>query len=174
MRATLRLARVACIAIVTSRVSAQAAGETRFVDSVLARMTIEEKAGQLNLVRGDGTLTGPASRAGSDSAVRVGRIGLFYGVRSLAATRHLQRIAVNETRLHIPLLFADDAIHGYRTIFPVPLAEAASWDPDAAETSARITATEVANDGIQWTYAPMVDIARDPRWGRIVEGSGED
>jgi len=137
-------------------------------------MTLEEKAGQLNLVRGEGTLTGPASRAGSDSAVRVGRIGLFYGVRSLAATRHLQRIAVNETRLHIPLLFADDAIHGYRTIFPVPLAEAASWDPSAAEASARITAIEVANDGIQWTYAPMVDIARDPRWGRIVEGSGED
>jgi beta-glucosidase len=147
---------------------------TRFVDSVLARMTLEEKAGQLNLVRGEGTLTGPASRAGSDSAVRVGRIGLFYGVRSLAATRHLQRIAVNETRLHIPLLFADDAIHGYHTIFPVPLAEAASWDPDAAEASARITAIEVANAGIHWTYAPMVDIARDPRWGRIVEGSGED
>jgi beta-glucosidase len=163
-----------CFALLAAPASAQHSTETRFVDSVLARMTLEEKAGQLNLVRGEGTLTGPASRAGSDSAVRVGRIGLFYGVRSLAATRHLQRIAVNETRLHIPLLFADDAIHGYHTIFPVPLAEAASWDPDAAEASARITAIEVANDGIQWTYAPMVDIARDPRWGRIVEGSGED
>jgi beta-glucosidase len=159
---------------VAASASAQDARETRFVDSVLARMTLEEKAGQLNLLRGTGVPTGPASVPGSDSSIRTGRVGLFYGVRGVAETHRIQRIAVNETRLHIPILFADDAIHGYHTIFPVPLAEAASWDPGAAETSARVTATEVANDGIQWTYAPMVDIARDPRWGRIVEGSGED
>jgi beta-glucosidase len=137
-------------------------------------MTLEEKVGQLNLAQGVGTPTGPVAPAGSDSAIRAGRIGLMYGVDGFAYTRRLQRIAVNETRLHIPLLFAADAIHGYKTIFPVGLAEAASWDPDAAETSARISATEVAQAGTQWVYSPMVDIARDPRWGRIVEGSGED
>ena len=169
----MRLARafvgLACIAGVTGRLSAQ-----RFVDSLLSHMTLEEKAGQLNLLRGAGVRTGPASAPGSDSSILAGRVGLLYGVRGFAETRRIQRLAVERTRLHIPILFGDDAIHGYRTIFPVPLAEAASWDPGAAETSARVTATEVANDGIQWTFAPMVDIARDPRWGRIVEGSGED
>ena len=168
MRFARALAIVGCIAGVTTRLSAQ-----RLVDSLLSRMTLEEKAGQLNLLLG-GVPTGPAAAPGSDSSIMTGRAGLFYGVRGFAATRRIQRIAVERTRLHIPILFADDAIHGFRTIFPVPLAEAASWDPSAAEASARVTAHELANEGVQWTYAPMVDIARDPRWGRIVEGSGED
>jgi beta-glucosidase len=174
MRSVRALAGLACIAAVTTRLHAQSAGETRFVDSILSRMTLEEKAGQLNLLRGAGVPTGPASEPGSDSSVITGRVGLFYGVRGLGETRRLQHIAVTETRLHIPLIFGDDAIHGYRTIFPVPLGEAASWDTAAARESASLTAIEVANAGIAWTFAPMVDIARDPRWGRIVEGAGED
>ncbi|MBX6330316.1 MAG: glycoside hydrolase family 3 C-terminal domain-containing protein, partial [Gemmatimonadaceae bacterium] len=106
--------------------------------------------------------------------IRAGAVGSFLGVAGAAYTRHLQRIAVEQSRLHIPLLFAHDVIHGYRTIFPVPLAEAASWDTAAVERSARIAAVEATAAGLQWTFAPMVDIARDPRWGRIVEGAGED
>ncbi|MBA3554233.1 MAG: glycosyl hydrolase, partial [Gemmatimonadales bacterium] len=146
----------------------------RFLDSVLARMTLEEKLGQLNQPGGPGSETGPAARAGTDADVRAGRIGSFLSVYGAAHTRELQRVAVEESRLGIPLLFAHDVIHGFRTIFPVPLAEAASWDPEAVERSARIAAVEAAAHGVHWTYAPMVDIARDPRWGRVVEGSGED
>ncbi|MFN2398821.1 MAG: glycoside hydrolase family 3 N-terminal domain-containing protein, partial [Gemmatimonadaceae bacterium] len=144
------------------------------VDSILALMTIEEKLGQLNQPGGPDASTGPAARAGTEDEIRAGNIGSFLGVRGAAHTRTLQRVAVEESRLKIPLLFAHDVIHGYRTIFPVPLGEAASWDVDAVERAARIAATEATADGITWTYAPMVDIARDARWGRIVEGSGED
>jgi len=146
----------------------------RFLDSLLARMTLEEKLGQLNQPAGPGSDTGPAARAGTAAEIRAGRIGSFLGVYGAARTRELQRVAVEESRLHIPLLFAHDVIHGFRTIFPVPLAEAASWDPEAVERSARIAAVEATAHGVHWTYAPMVDIARDPRWGRVVEGSGED
>lgn len=146
----------------------------RMVDSILELMTIEEKLGQLNQPGGPGATTGPAARAGTDDEIRAGSIGSFLGVRGAAHTRTLQRVAVEESRLKIPLLFGADVIHGYRTIFPVPLGEAASWDVDAVERAARIAATEATADGVTWTYAPMVDIARDPRWGRIVEGSGED
>jgi beta-glucosidase len=144
------------------------------VDSILALMTLEEKLGQLNQPGGPGADTGPAQRAGSEEDVRAGRIGSFLGVHGAANTRSLQRIAVEESRLGIPLLFAYDVIHGFRTIFPVPLAEAASFDPEAVERASRIAAIEASADGITWTYAPMVDIARDPRWGRVVEGAGED
>ncbi len=144
------------------------------VDSILALMTIEEKLGQLNQPGGPGANTGPAARAGTEQEIRAGSIGSFLGVTGAAHTRTLQRVAVEESRLKIPLLFGADVIHGYRTIFPVPLGAAASWDVDAVERAARIAATEATADGITWTYAPMVDIARDPRWGRIVEGAGED
>lgn len=137
-------------------------------------MTLEEKLGQLNQPGGPGADTGPAQRAGSEADVRAGHIGSFLGVHGAANTRGLQRIAVEETRLGIPLLFAHDVIHGFRTIFPVPLAEAASFDPEAVERAARIAAIEASAHGVTWTYAPMVDIGRDPRWGRIVEGAGED
>ncbi|MGH7508263.1 MAG: beta-glucosidase BglX [Gemmatimonadales bacterium] len=146
----------------------------RFLDSLLSRMTLEEKLGQLNQPAGPGSDTGPAARAGTAAEIRAGRIGSFLGVHGAAHTRDLQRVAVEESRLRIPLLFAHDVIHGFRTIFPVPLAEAASWDPEAVERSARIAAVEATAHGVHWTYAPMVDIARDPRWGRVVEGSGED
>jgi beta-glucosidase len=150
--------------------------ERRFVDSLLARMTLVEKLGQLNQVSGAGNPTGPGGgeRAARLDQIRRGGIGSFLNVVGADTTRVLQRIAVEESRLHIPLLFSLDVIHGMRTIFPVPLAEAASWDPAGAERAARIAAVEAAAMGIDWTFAPMVDIARDPRWGRIVEGAGED
>jgi len=146
----------------------------RFVDSVLAHLTLEEKLGQLNQPAGPGADTGPAARAGTSADIRAGRIGSFLSVYGAALTRDLQRVAVEESRSRVPLLFAHDVIHGFRTIFPVPLAEASSWDPEAVERSARIAAIEATAHGVHWTYAPMVDIARDPRWGRVVEGSGED
>ena len=146
----------------------------RFVDSVLALMTIEEKVGQLTQSSGGEAITGPRVSEAGEAEIRAGKVGSFLGVSGAELTREMQRVAMEESRLGIPLLFAHDVIHGFRTIFPVPLAEAASFDPDAVERAARIAATEAAAHGIQWTFAPMVDIARDPRWGRIVEGSGED
>jgi beta-glucosidase len=150
--------------------------EERFVDSILVQMTLAEKLGQLNQLSGEGDPTGPGGgeRANRRELLRHGGIGSFLNVIGADTTRALQRVAVEESRLHIPVLFGLDVIHGMRTIFPVPLGEAASWDPSIAERGARIAATEAAAQGIAWTFAPMVDIARDPRWGRIVEGSGED
>jgi beta-glucosidase len=152
------------------------AAETRFVDSILARMTLAEKLGQLNQPSGAGIETGPGGgeRATRMAELRRGGIGSFLNVVGADTTRALQRIAVEETRLHIPLVFGLDVIHGFRTVFPVPLGEAASFDPSLAERAARIAAMEASAAGIDWTFAPMVDIARDPRWGRIVEGAGED
>ncbi|MGH7665132.1 MAG: beta-glucosidase BglX [Gemmatimonadaceae bacterium] len=146
----------------------------RFADSLLSLMTLEEKVGQLTQYRGGWSETGPRVPEGGEAEIRAGKVGSFLGIFGAAYTRDLQRIAVEETRLGIPLLFAHDVIHGFRTIFPVPLAEAASWDPAAVERSARIAAIEATAHGLHWTYAPMVDIARDPRWGRVVEGAGED
>jgi beta-glucosidase len=148
--------------------------ERRFVDSVLAGMTLAEKAGQLNQLSSFGPPTGPDDRPASLEQIRRGDVGSLLNVFGADTVRRLQRIAVEESRTHIPLLFGYDVIHGYRTTFPVPLAEASSWNPAAAERSSRIAAIEASAEGITWTFAPMVDIARDPRWGRIVEGSGED
>jgi len=151
-----------------------AAAERHFVDSVLARMTLEEKAGQLNQVTGLGSPTGPGGVPAGIEMIKRGEVGSFLNVIGRDTVLKLQRIAVEQSRMHIPLLFALDVIHGFRTIFPVPLAEASSWNPSAAERSARYAAREASAEGIAWTFAPMVDIARDPRWGRIVEGAGED
>jgi len=137
-------------------------------------MTLEEKIGQLNQLPGIGTQNGPRASQTGTALVRSGGIGSFLGIFGAQTTRDLQRIAVEESRLRIPLLFALDVIHGFRTIFPVPLAEAASFDSARAELSARQAAIEATAHGLHWTFAPMVDIARDPRWGRIVEGAGED
>jgi beta-glucosidase len=145
-----------------------------FVDSILALMSLEEKLGQLSQPGGPGPQTGPDARAGTDAEIRAARIGSFLSVNGAELTRQLQRVAVEETRLGIPLMFAHDVIHGFRTIFPVPLGEASTWDPPLIEAATRTAAIEGAAHGIHWTYAPMVDIARDPRWGRIVEGAGED
>src|SRR3989454_427811 len=139
------------------------------LDSLLARMTLEENLGQLNLLSAGGRAS-PAQM----QLVREGKLGGLFNVIGAENTTPVQRIAVTESRLKIPLLFGLDVIHGYRTIFPIPLAEAGSFDPDAAQATARAAGLEAAAAGISWTYAPMVDIARDPRWGRIAEGSGED
>src|SRR5262245_50154120 len=141
------------------------------VSSLLSRMTLEEKLGQLQQL--DGTAEGECRPEHIDQ-VRRGLLGSTLNVRGVKRTSALQRVAMEESRLKIPILFAFDVIHGYRTIFPVPLAEAASWDPKRVEEGARIAAAEASAAGVRWTFAPMVDIARDPRWGRIVEGSGED
>ncbi|MEO8579066.1 MAG: glycoside hydrolase family 3 N-terminal domain-containing protein [Gemmatimonadales bacterium] len=147
---------------------------SQFADSILRLMTLEEKLGQLNQLPGRGTQTGPRVPEGGETLVRSGGVGSFLGIFGADYTRELQRIATRESRLKIPLLFALDVIHGFRTIYPVPLAEAASFDSARVELSARQAAVEATAHGIVWTFAPMVDIARDPRWGRIVEGAGED
>ncbi len=144
------------------------------VDSLLGLMTLEEKVGQLHQISSDFAATGPITHEGEkQDRVRQGKVGSYLNVTGAERTRSLQSIAM-QSRLKIPLLFAQDVIHGYRTIFPLPLAEAASWDLKAIEQSARIAATEAAAVGIHWTFAPMVDISRDPRWGRVMEGAGED
>jgi beta-glucosidase len=150
----------------------QLRGDTeKRITALLARMTLEEKLGQLQQL--DGEANGNFRPEHRD-LVRKGLLGATLNVRGALRTNELQRIAVEESRLKIPLLFGFDVIHGYRTVFPVPLAEASSWDPSVAEKSASIAAAEARAAGVHWTFAPMVDIARDARWGRIVEGSGED
>ncbi len=143
------------------------------VDSVLKLMTLEEKIGQLSLFTSDMDQTGAFIRKEYQEDIKKGRVGAIFNAYGAAYTRKLQEMAMN-TRMKIPLLFGYDVIHGHRTIFPVPLAEAASWDLAAIELSARVAATEAAAEGLHWTFAPMCDIARDPRWGRVVEGAGED
>ena len=144
------------------------------VDSLLKVMTLEEKIGQLVLFTSDWDVTGPTMRQGYLDDIRSGRCGNIFNAYTASYTRELQRIAVEETRLGIPLLFGYDVIHGFRTIFPINLGMAASWDIDAIEESARIAASEAAAAGLHWTYSPMCDITVEPRWGRISEGSGED
>jgi len=144
------------------------------VDSVLKMMTLEEKVGQMNLLTSDWTITGPSLRSDYIDLIKSGKVGNIFNAHTAAYTRSLQKIAMEQTRMKIPLLFGYDVIHGYKTIFPISLSESASWDLEAIETSARVAATEAAAAGLHWTFAPMVDIARDPRWGRISEGAGED
>jgi beta-glucosidase len=144
------------------------------VDSLLALMTLEEKIGQMTLFTSDWEMTGPTLRATYKEDIRKGRVGAIFNAHTAAYTKELQRLAVEETRLGIPLLFGYDVIHGYKTIFPIPLGESASWDLKAIEQGARVAAIEAAASGLHWTFAPMVDIARDPRWGRVSEGAGED
>lgn len=144
------------------------------VDSVLKLMTLDEKVGQMNQYNGPWAATGPLTNDDNLlSQIKEGKVGSMLNVTGVARTKELQQLAM-QSRIRIPLLFGQDVIHGYRTIFPIPLGEAASWDIPAIEQSARIAATEAAAVGVHWTFAPMVDIARDPRWGRVMEGAGED
>lgn len=153
---------------------AQQKTPTQRVDSLLALMTLEEKVGQLNQYSGR-ELTGPASDKKTNLIhdIRNGLVGSMLNVKSVKDTREIQAVAL-QSRLKIPLLFGLDVIHGYKTVFPIPLAEAASWDLDLIRQSAHIAAKEAAAAGIHWTFAPMVDVGRDPRWGRVMEGAGED
>ncbi len=166
--------------LITAALSAQQvpdwynASHERRIDSLLDIMTLEEKVGQMTLFTSDWDVTGPTIREGYQDDIRTGKLGAIFNAHTADYNRNLQRMAVEETRLGIPLLFGYDVIHGYRTIFPIPLGEAASWNAEAAEESARIAGRESAAAGLHWTFAPMVDIARDPRWGRVMEGAGED
>ncbi len=148
------------------------------IDALLAQMTLEEKVGQLNQYCSAFDVTGPAPSAGAQKVmydqIRQGLVGSVLNVTGAEATRKMQQLAVEGSRLKIPMIFGLDVIHGYRTMFPTPLGEAASWDMAALEQSARIAATEAAAAGVHWTFAPMVDVAWDARWGRIMEGAGED
>ena len=144
------------------------------IDTLLAAMTIEEKIGQLNMVASTLAVTGPAQLGDIHEGIRSGRIGALLNHWGADAVRSIQRLAVEESRLGIPLLLGLDVIHGHGTIFPVPLAEACLFAPDLWEQTARAAAEEATADGVALTFAPMVDVARDPRWGRIVEGPGED
>ena len=144
------------------------------VDKLMRKMTLDEKIGQLVLFTGDWSVTGPTMRQGYLDDIRAGRCGNLLNVYTADYTRKLQEIAVNETRLGIPLLFGFDVIHGFRTIFPINLGMSASWDPAAIEEASRIAAREGAAAGLHWTYSPMCDICVEPRWGRVSEGAGED
>lgn len=147
----------------------------QFVDNLMKRMTLEDKLGQLNLVTFSGSLiTGSAVSEGAAEKIRKGQVGAILGLSGVDLLRKVQDIAVKESRLKIPLMFGMDVIHGHKTIFPIPLGLSCSWDIELIEKSARIAATEAAADGLDWVYSPMVDIARDPRWGRVAEGAGED
>lgn len=144
------------------------------VDSLLKQMTLDEKVGQLNQYNDDGIATGPVTVDGDkENQIRRGEVGSMLNVFTVARMRQFQDIAM-QSRLKIPLIFGQDVIHGYKTTFPIPLGEAASWDMEAIKLSARVAATEASAGGVHWTFAPMVDISRDPRWGRVMEGAGED
>ena len=145
-----------------------------FVDDLMSRMTLEEKLGQLNLPVGGDIVTGEPRESHAADDIRAGRVGGLFNLKGAKQIREVQRIAVEESRLGIPLLFGMDVFHGYETVFPIPLALSCSWDLEAIENSARIAAREATADGIAWTFSPMVDICHDGRWGRISEGNGED
>ncbi len=161
----------------TLSATAQMSRETKmklFIDALMKKMTLEEKIGQLNLPGSGDIVTGQAGNADIAKKIREGKVGGLFNIKSVAKIRDVQKLAVENSRLKIPLLFGMDVIHGYETVFPIPLGLSCSWDMSLIERSARIAAQEASADGINWTFSPMVDIARDPRWGRIAEGSGED
>ncbi|TJY65884.1 beta-glucosidase BglX [Sphingobacterium alkalisoli] len=145
-----------------------------FITNLMGKMTVEEKIGQLNLVTGGEAVTGSAVSTGVESKIKEGNIGGIFSMSSPAKIRQAQELAVKHSRLGIPIIFGMDVIHGYKTMFPIPLGLAATWDMELIRESARIAAVEATADGLNWTFSPMVDISRDPRWGRISEGSGED
>jgi beta-glucosidase len=144
------------------------------IDRLIAEMTLVEKLGQLVMIAADYAVTGPVVTPLSEEAIRSGTIGNLLNLYGAEPTHRIQKIAVEESRLHIPLLLGFDAIHGHRTVFPIPLAEAGLFDPAAWEATARVAAEECAADGLHMTFAPMLDVSRDPRWGRIAESPGED
>jgi beta-glucosidase len=146
----------------------------QFVNTLMSKLTLEEKLGQLNLPASSDFVTGAVSSSDIADKVKAGKVGGVFNIRSVTKIKELQQYAVNNSRLHIPLLFGMDVIHGYKTIFPIPLGMSATWDMELIKKSASIAASEASADGIQWTFSPMVDLTRDPRWGRVSEGNGED
>ena len=137
----------------------------QFINALMSKMTLEEKLGQLNLPASSDFVTGAVSSSDIADKVKAGKVGGVFNIRSVTKIKELQQFAVNNTRLHIPLLFGMDVIHGYKTIFPIPLGMSATWDMELVKRSASIAASEASADGIQWTFSPMVGLTRDPRWG---------
>jgi beta-glucosidase len=162
------------LCIISLNSFAQDAKMKTFIDALMQKMTLEEKLGQLNLPGSGDIVTGQASNSDIAKKIEQGKVGGLFNIKSVAKIKEVQRLAVEKSRLKIPLIFGMDVIHGYETVFPIPLGLSCSWDMDLIKQSARIAAVEASADGINWTFSPMVDIARDPRWGRIAEGSGED
>lgn len=163
-----------CALIATAQNNSADSKMDRFINDLMKNMTIEEKIGQLNLPSSGDITTGQAQSSNVSDKIRQGIVGGLFNIKGVEKIREVQRIAVEESRLGIPLLFGMDVIHGYETAFPIPLGLSASWNMEAIEQAARIAATEASADGICWTFSPMVDISRDPRWGRVSEGNGED
>ncbi|HNP21600.1 MAG TPA: beta-glucosidase BglX [Panacibacter sp.] len=160
--------------VAATYVDAQDAKMNAFINNLMSKMTLQEKIGQLNLPGSGDIVTGQAKSSDIGQKIRDGKVGGLFNIKSVAKIRDVQRVAVEESRLKIPLIFGMDVIHGYETVFPIPLGLSCSWDMKAIERSAQIAALEASADGICWAFSPMVDIGRDPRWGRIAEGSGED
>jgi beta-glucosidase len=168
---------IAATALNTYTASAQKASDAKmkiFIDVLMKKMTLDEKIGQLNLPGSGDIVTGQAKSSDIGKKIRDGQVGGLFNIKTVAKIKEVQRVAVEESRLKIPLLFGMDVIHGYETVFPIPLGMSCTWDMQLVERSARIAANEASADGINWTFSPMVDISRDPRWGRVSEGNGED
>ena len=177
----MRIGRFLLTAVITaSAFTAMAAPQAdkdkmdQFIDNLMRKMTLQEKIGQLNLPVSGEIVTGQAKSSDVAGKIRKGQVGGLFNVKGVENIREVQKIAVEQSRLKIPLLFGMDVIHGYETVFPIPLALSCSWDMEAIKESACIAAKESSADGICWTFSPMVDICRDPRWGRMAEGGGED
>ena len=160
--------------LAATSVFAQKKPMNEFIDELISKMTLEEKIGQLNLLPGNDITTGAVMNSPLAQLTAEGKLGAVLNVKGQDKIKELQRIAVKKSRLGIPLLIGQDVIHGNQTVFPIPLAQACSWDIKAIENGARIAAKEATAQGINWVYSPMVDIAIDPRWGRVAEGAGED
>ena len=174
MKKTLSLAVLALLALACTNKPASDKQMDRFVSDLMSKMTLEEKIGQLNLPVAGTIVTGEGQSVNVDERIAAGEVGGLFNVKGAAEIRKYQQIAVERSRLGIPLLFGMDVIHGYETTFPIPLGLACTWDVAAVEESAHIAAVEASADGIAWTFSPMVDLGRDPRWGRVSEGNGED
>ena len=175
---TLLILLALCSTVLMSFTFANPSGEDlkmkTFIENLMKKMTLEEKLGQLNLPASGDIITGAGSNNNIAEKIKEGKVGGLFNIKSAEKIRAVQQIAVEQSRLKIPLIFGMDVIHGYQTVFPIPLGMSCSWDMALIEYSARIAAQEASADGICWTFSPMVDIARDPRWGRVSEGSGED
>jgi len=155
-------------------ISAEEVKMNSFINNLLAKMTIDEKIGQLNLPSSGDITTGQANSSDIAKKIKDGHVGGLFNIKGVEKIKAVQKVAVENSRMKIPLLFGMDVIHGYNTVFPIPLGMSCTWDMDAVQKSARVAAIEASASGINWTFSPMVDIARDPRWGRISEGNGED
>ncbi|MDU1892609.1 MAG: beta-glucosidase BglX [Dysgonomonas sp.] len=174
MRKFITTVLLGCVMISTNAQQGKDPKMDRFINDLMKKMTIEEKIGQLNLPGSGDIVTGQAKSSDIAGKIKKGYVGGLFNIKGVEKIKDVQRVAVEESRLGIPLIFGMDVIHGYETVFPIPLGLSCSWNMEAVEKSARVAATEASADGICWTFSPMVDISRDPRWGRVSEGNGED